>query len=65
MDRSTRYLKEVRERGVRLALAEALAWGASAVALPGSRMPAPGDIHRSAVRLDARVEMDLTLTERS
>ncbi|NUP77542.1 MAG: 1-phosphofructokinase, partial [Nonomuraea sp.] len=31
------------------ALAEALAWGAAAVRLPGSRMPGPADIDRSAV----------------
>lgn len=33
------------------ALAEALAWGAAAVQLPGSRMPGPVDIDRSLVRL--------------
>ena len=65
MDRSTRYPKEARERGVRLDLAEALAWGAAAVSLSGSRMPAPGDIRRAAVRLDARIDRDRTLTERS
>jgi len=65
MDRSTRYPKEVRERAVRLDLAEALAWGAAAVSLPGSGMPAPDDIHRAAVRLDASIDRDLTLTERS
>jgi 1-phosphofructokinase len=32
------------------ALAEALAWGAAAVSLPGSRMPAPTDLDRTAVR---------------
>ena len=65
MDRSTRYPKEVRERAVRLDLAEALAWGAAAVSLPGSRMPAPDDIYRAAVRLDASIDRDLALTERS
>ena len=59
MDRSTRYPKEVRERAVLLDLVEAL------VSLPGSGMPAPDDIHRAAVRLDASTEMDPTLTERS
>jgi 1-phosphofructokinase len=34
--------------GVR-ALVEALAWGAAATALPGSRMPGPGDLRREAV----------------
>src|SRR5690606_31376114 len=33
------------------ALAEALAWGAAAVSLPGSRMPGPADIQRHLVRL--------------
>jgi 1-phosphofructokinase len=33
------------------ALAEALAWAAAAVALPGSRMPHPHDIERDLVRL--------------
>lgn len=33
------------------ALAEGLAWGAAAAALPGSRMPGPGDIVRAAVRV--------------
>lgn len=33
------------------ALAEALAWGAAAAALPGSRMPGPGDISRDVVRI--------------
>lgn len=32
------------------ALAAALAWGAAAAALPGSRMPRPGDISPAAVR---------------
>ncbi|MEV0347524.1 1-phosphofructokinase [Nonomuraea sp. NPDC050680] len=32
------------------ALVEALAWGAAAVCLPGSRMPGPGDIRRDGVR---------------
>ena len=33
------------------ALAEALAWGAAAAALPGSRMPRPADISRDDVRI--------------
>ncbi|MFD2352688.1 1-phosphofructokinase family hexose kinase [Nonomuraea ferruginea] len=33
------------------ALVEALAWGAAAVSLPGSRMPGPADIRRDAVRV--------------
>lgn len=37
-------------RGER-ALTEAVAWGAAAVSLPGSRMPGPGDISRDGIRL--------------
>jgi 1-phosphofructokinase len=33
------------------ALTEAVAWGAAAVGLPGSRMPGPGDIRRDGIRL--------------
>jgi len=33
------------------ALAEALAWGAAAVSLPGSRMPGPADLRRRHVRI--------------
>ncbi|HZE37967.1 MAG TPA: 1-phosphofructokinase family hexose kinase [Stackebrandtia sp.] len=33
------------------ALIEALSWGAAAVSLPGSRMPAPGDVNRTGVRI--------------
>jgi 1-phosphofructokinase len=33
------------------ALTEAVAWGTAAVSLPGSRMPAPDDIDRSAIQL--------------
>lgn len=32
-------------------LAEALTWGAAAVGLPGTRMPAPADLDRAAVRI--------------
>ncbi|WP_336216729.1 1-phosphofructokinase [Nonomuraea sp. LPB2021202275-12-8] len=37
--------------GGETALVEALAWGAAAVRLPGSRMPGPGDIRRDGVRV--------------
>jgi 1-phosphofructokinase len=33
------------------ALREALAWGAAAVGLPGSRMPGPADLRRHEVRI--------------
>lgn len=43
------------------ALAEGLAWAAAAVALPGSRMPAPDQIHRTAVRLHDRTNLSRPL----
>jgi 1-phosphofructokinase len=46
-------------------LAGALAWGAAAVSLPGSRMPGPEDIDRAAVRLHATPDLDLVLDHRS
>jgi 1-phosphofructokinase len=47
------------------ALAEALAWGAAATSLPGSRMPRPGDLDPSAVRVSTRIDPDRPLKERS
>jgi 1-phosphofructokinase len=47
------------------ALAEALAWGAAATSLPGSRMPRPGDLDPSAVRISTRIDPDRPLKERS
>jgi len=47
------------------ALAEALAWGAAAVSLPGSRMPGPADLDHSAVHLHPHVDLDLLLDHRS
>jgi 1-phosphofructokinase len=43
------------------ALAEGLAWAAAAVALPGSRMPAPHQIDRTAVRLHDRTNLSRPL----
>ncbi|HEX7187839.1 MAG TPA: 1-phosphofructokinase [Actinomycetes bacterium] len=43
------------------ALAEGLAWAAAAVAQPGSRMPAPDQIRRSAVRLHDRTNLSRPL----
>lgn len=43
------------------ALCEAIAWGAAAVQLPGSRMPVPADLDRSAVRLAAAIPFDRPL----
>jgi 1-phosphofructokinase len=45
------------------ALCEALAWGAAAVQLPGSRMPEPGDVRRAAVTLHAGVDPDRRLRD--
>jgi 1-phosphofructokinase len=47
------------------ALAEALAWGAAAVSLPGSQMPRPGDLDRSTVRIHDHLEQGRVLRERS
>jgi 1-phosphofructokinase len=49
----------------RAALTEALAWGAAAAGLPGSRMPEPGDLDRAAVRLAAGIDPHRLLKERS
>jgi 1-phosphofructokinase len=49
----------------RAALTEALAWGAAAAGLPGSRMPEPGDLDRAAVRLAAGIDPHRLLQERS
>jgi 1-phosphofructokinase len=42
---------ELHGGGGQRALAEALAWGAAAVSLPGSRMPGPADLRRDDVRI--------------
>ena len=47
------------------ALAEALAWGAAAASLPGSRMPGPSDLDRTTVRIHRPLEQDRILRERS
>lgn len=47
--------------GGREALASALAWGAAAAALPGSRMPAPRDVAAVAVTVHARLDRSRTL----
>ena len=47
------------------ALVEALAWGAAAASLPGSRMPTPDDLDHAAVRLADRIDPDHPLKERS
>ena len=43
------------------ALREALAWGAAAVRLPGSRMPGPQDVDRAAVHIAETVPFDRDL----
>ena len=47
------------------ALREALAWGAGAASLPGSRMPTPTDLDRGAVTVADRIDPDRPLKERS
>jgi 1-phosphofructokinase len=47
------------------ALREALAWGAAAASLPGSRMPTPDDLDYTAVVLADRIDPDRPLKERS
>jgi 1-phosphofructokinase len=42
-------------------LANALAWGAAAASLPGSRMPGPGDLDHDAVRVHEHLDGDRTL----
>ena len=42
-------------------LQRALCWGAAATALPGSRMPAPGDLDRYAVVVHDRIDLDRRL----
>jgi 1-phosphofructokinase len=44
-----------------LALAEALAFGAAAVRMPGSRVPRPEDLDRSAVRITDTVPSERDL----
>lgn len=39
------------------ALAEALAWGAAAVSMPGSRMPGPADLRRADVSVHSRPDL--------
>lgn len=43
------------------ALVEALAWGAAAVRMPGSRMPGPDDVDRGSVRVHASVDLTRAL----
>ena len=45
------------------ALAGALAHGAAAVRLPGSAMPAPGDLFRDAVTVTSEVPVDHSLSQ--
>ncbi|MDQ1673426.1 MAG: 1-phosphofructokinase [Frankiaceae bacterium] len=47
------------------ALREALAWGAAAVSLPGSRMPTPADLDHSSVRLHPSVDSNRNLEGQS
>lgn len=49
--------------GDRAALATALAWGAAATGLPGSRMPTPADVRRIDVTIHPAVDVDRVLEE--
>lgn len=44
------------------ALAEALAWGAAAISLPGTQMPGPYDMDRAAAHVHPYVDLDRVLT---
>jgi 1-phosphofructokinase len=46
--------KENHTSGNQTAMHEALAWGAAAVSLPGSRMPGPADLRRDRVRIHSQ-----------
>lgn len=46
----------------RAALEEALAWGAAAVGLPGSRMPGSSDVRREDVHIPTPIDPDLHLS---
>lgn len=48
-----------------VALRVALAWGAAAASLPGSRMPGPNDVHEDLVRVYERIDVDRRLTDDS
>jgi 1-phosphofructokinase len=45
------------------ALTAALAWGAGAASLPGSRMPRPSDLHPEGVRIHPALDRDRPLEE--
>ncbi|HEY3754008.1 MAG TPA: 1-phosphofructokinase [Pseudonocardiaceae bacterium] len=47
------------------ALTVALAWGAGAASLPGSRMPGPADVRTDLVRVYERIDADRRLTDES
>lgn len=47
------------------ALTVALAWGAAAASLPGSRMPGPDDVHTELVRVHERIDAGRPLTDES
>jgi 1-phosphofructokinase len=46
------------------ALTEALAWGAAAVGLPGSRMPGIDDLRREDVRIETEIDPHQPLQQR-
>lgn len=48
-----------------VALARALAWGAAAASLPGSRLPGPDDVHPDRVRVHERIDLGRRLNDNS
>ena len=48
-----------------VALAVALAWGAAAASLPGSRLPGPDDVHPDRVRVHERIDLGRHLNDNS
>ncbi|MEV4421426.1 1-phosphofructokinase family hexose kinase [Patulibacter sp. NPDC049589] len=54
---------ETTPHGPVAALTAALAWGAGAASLPGSRMPRPADLHPEGVRVHAAPDRDRGLEE--
>jgi 1-phosphofructokinase len=57
----SRYVPDATPDAARAALATAVAWGAAATSLPGSRMPGPDDVAAIAVTLHHDLDLRRTL----
>jgi 1-phosphofructokinase/6-phosphofructokinase 2 len=57
----SRYVPDATPDAARAALATAVAWGAAATSLPGSRMPGPDDVAAIAVTLHDDLDLRRTL----